>query len=349
MSCLESGGASDYLHFLDIMGHIPTGGTFVAFTVDLVASVAHLDNPELTTACSELQTSQKQFIAYVRRDNVNMPLSSRRLNAFHFLPVWQGHENVPGPLKAHNVSPSMLFPVLPNTYQPGSCERHRAVDPCRPLPWGDCYISSAAIIDVRCEIEWTEAEDKSAPYQTTIREEIRLIRQMANDNSVIYQSSIAIPPPVSSGKSFDSDLPPEAITQVVGWKDGEPDLLNIRMTSLLCGVREMGDKFIVQYTTDLSTVDRVNHPDELFIFLARFERLKAEMEESRKLQEIERARKIDEQYFADLSPQTSLGMAPRSSKWKALKRCSQKWRRTFAGAWLRRYVCTKAPDHIEDS
>ncbi|THV03984.1 hypothetical protein K435DRAFT_962116 [Dendrothele bispora CBS 962.96] len=330
------------------MGHIPTGGTFVVFTVDLVASVAHLENPELTAACSELQLSQKQFIAYVRRDNVHRPLPSRRLNAFHFLPVWQGHENVPGPLKARNVSPSMLFPVLPNTYQPGSCERHQAVDTCRPLPWGDCYICSAAIIDVRCETEWTEAEIKSAPYQATFEEEIRLRTQMAYDNSVIYQPSVSIPPPVSLGDSFDSDLPSEAVTQVVGWKDGEPDLLDIRMASLLCGVREMDDKFIVQYTTDLSTVDRVNHPDELFIFLARFERLKAEMEEGRKLQEIERARKIDEQYFADLSLQPPLGMAPRSSEWKALKYCSQRWRGIFAGAWLRRFACVKAPDHIED-
>ncbi|THV03981.1 hypothetical protein K435DRAFT_851364 [Dendrothele bispora CBS 962.96] len=328
------------------MGYIPTGGTFVVFTVDLVASVAHLENPELTAACSELQLSQKQFVACVRRDNITMPLPSRRLNAFRFLPVWQGHENLPGPVKARNVSPSMLFPVLPNTYQPGSCERHRTVDLCQPLPWNDCYISGAAIIDVRCEVEWTEAENKCAPYQTTFGEEVRLITQMAQDNFVIHKPRIAIPLPPSS-ESFDSDVSSETVPEVAEWNDREPNLLSISMANRLCGVREMDDKFVVQYTTDLSTVDRVNHPDELFKFLAR---LKAEMEESRKLQEIERARKIDEQYFADLSPQTSLSMAAsRSSRWKALKRCSQRWKRIFAGTWLKRYVCAKAPDHIEDS
>ncbi|THV03986.1 hypothetical protein K435DRAFT_835574 [Dendrothele bispora CBS 962.96] len=328
------------------MGHIPTGGTFVVFTIDLVESVAHLENPELTAACSELQLSQKQFVAYVRRDKSNMPLPWRSLNAFQFLLVWQGHENVPGPVKARNVSPNMLFPVLPNTYQPGSCEKHRAVDPCRPLPWGDCYISGAAIIDVRCEIEWTENEDRSAPYQTTFEEEIRLSRQTANDNSVIHKPQIPKPPSSPSGESFDSGLSSKTTPNISEWKDGEPDLLSTRMANLLCGKREMDDKFIVRYTTDLSTVDRVNHPDELFKVLARFERLKAETEESRRLQQIEDARRIDEQYFANLSVRNLTGMAQKLSRWQSLKRCGRK---IFASSWWRRFACVKVSDHIENS
>ncbi|THV03972.1 hypothetical protein K435DRAFT_230061 [Dendrothele bispora CBS 962.96] len=93
----------------------------------------------------------------------------------------------------------------------------------------------------------------------------------------------------------------------------------------LCGKREMDDKFIVRYTTDLSTVDRVNYPDELFKVLARFERLKAETEESRKLQQIEDARRIDEQYFANMSVRNLPGMAQESSRWQSLKRCGRKF------------------------
>jgi len=49
------------------MDTIPTGGTFVVFTLDLVASVAHLENQELTAACRELELSQDKYVAYVRR------------------------------------------------------------------------------------------------------------------------------------------------------------------------------------------------------------------------------------------------------------------------------------------
>ncbi|THU80617.1 hypothetical protein K435DRAFT_845033 [Dendrothele bispora CBS 962.96] len=329
------------------MSHTPTGGTFVVFTVDLVTSVAHLDNPELTAACSELQLSQKQFVAYIRRDESNLPGPWRRLNAFQFLLVWQGHENVPGPVKARNVSPNMFFPVLPNTYQPGSCHGHRAINPCRPLPWNDCYISGVASIDVRCEVEWewTETEVRSAPYETTFEEELRVSGQIATDSFHIYQPQFSALPPSPSGGSFNSDLSSDSAASVV---DEEPDLLSLRVADLVCGVRPMDDKVVVQYTTDLSTVDRVNHPDELFEVLARFERLKNEMERSRKLRQIEETRRIDEEYFARTSlHKPSESCVTRPSLKSSLKRCCQKLREMFKRRWMRRPVSTKKTDHME--
>ncbi|THU80616.1 hypothetical protein K435DRAFT_809734 [Dendrothele bispora CBS 962.96] len=335
------------------MSHTPTGGTFVVFTVDLVASVAHLENPELTAACSDLQLSQKQFVAYIRRVESDFPRPWRRLNAFQFLLVWQGHENVPGPLKARDVSPNMLFPVLPNTYQPGSCHRHRTVSPCQPLPWNDCYISEVAGIDVRCEVEWkwTETEDRSAQYQTTFEEEIRVSRQMDTDSFNIYQHRVPISPASPSRGSFNSDLSSDP--SVTEWRDSEVDLLNLSVADLVCGFREMDDKVVVQYTADLSTVDRVNHPDELFKFLARFERIKDEMERSHKLRQIEETRRIDEEYFARTSLHKSSCMIRPSLKSNSepfpglgLKRCCQKLREMFKRHWMRRPV-PKKTDHME--
>jgi hypothetical protein len=49
------------------MDCIPTNGTFVVFSLDPVASVAYLDNPELTSACAELARTQKKYVAFVKK------------------------------------------------------------------------------------------------------------------------------------------------------------------------------------------------------------------------------------------------------------------------------------------
>jgi len=54
------------------------------------------------------------------------------------------------------------------------------------------------------------------------------------------------------------------------WTDEEPDMLSIRMADLLCGYYAAEERVVVHCSTDLSTVDTVNHPDELFKTLARF-------------------------------------------------------------------------------
>ncbi|KAK7455163.1 hypothetical protein VKT23_011034 [Stygiomarasmius scandens] len=125
-----------------IMDSIPTGGTFVVFSLDLVASVAHLESQELTAACKILELSQSKYVAYVRRDLGDLPMPWNQYNPFDFHPVWQGHENPPFPVKARQLKSDMFFPVLPNSYQPSSCPEHAHVEPSQPLPWDDCYISS---------------------------------------------------------------------------------------------------------------------------------------------------------------------------------------------------------------
>ncbi|KAK7467713.1 hypothetical protein VKT23_004765 [Stygiomarasmius scandens] len=281
------------------MDSIPTGGTFVIFTLDLVASVAHLENQELTAVCKELEFSQKKFVAYVKIDMGNFPMPWFHYSAFDFHIVWQGHEHLPFPIKARQIKSDMLFPVLPNSYQPASCPNHRAIEACQPLPWNDCYISSFIRIGVRCETEWTEVDSPhvQSPYQTTMKEELRIAGQMASDNCRVYDGPIPEAPASPSGTSFISDLSSTREVKPI-WTDEEPDMLSVRMADLLCGYYPPDERIIIRCSTDLSTVDVVNHPDELFKLLAEFYKLKDQLEESYKLRQIEEARKIDDEHYA---------------------------------------------------
>ncbi|KAK7455177.1 hypothetical protein VKT23_004764 [Stygiomarasmius scandens] len=280
------------------MDCIPTSGMFVVFTLDLVASVAHLENQELTTACKELEFSQKKFVAYVRIDTCNFPMPCFHYNPFDFHLVWQGHENLPFPIKARQVKSDMFFPILPNSYQPASCSDHRVIEPCQPLPWNDCYISSFVSIGVRCETEWTGTDSPQSPYQTTMEEEFRVAGQMASDNCIVYDEPIPEVPASPSGTSFVSDLSSTHEVKPI-WTDEEPDMLSVRMADLLCGYYLPDERIIIQCSTDLSTVDTVNHPDELFKLLAKFYRLRDQLEASCKVRQIEEARRIDDAHYAN--------------------------------------------------
>ncbi|KAK7455165.1 hypothetical protein VKT23_011036 [Stygiomarasmius scandens] len=324
------------------MDSIPSGGTFVVFTLDLVASVAHLENQELTTACRELQLSQNKYVAYVRRDRGNLPMPWNRYNAFHFHPVWQGHTDPPFPIKARQVKPDMFFPILPNLYQPASCSDHKPIEPCQPLPWNDCYVSSCVGICVRCETHWTET-DTLSPYQTTLMEEVRVDGQIASDNSKIYAKPHVPAPILPSGTSFVSDLSSTCEAKPM-WTDEEPDMLSVRMANLLCGYYAVDERVIVQCSTDLSTVDTVNHPDELFKLLARFHKLRDQLEASRKLRQIEEARKIDDEHYSSYtvpeSPPTSTHR-PKPHR-KLLGRCGDKLKAIVSFGWLKRLDCRNA-------
>jgi hypothetical protein len=47
------------------MHSLPEGGSFVVFTVDFLASIAHLDNTELASAIKELGLGQNKYVAFV--------------------------------------------------------------------------------------------------------------------------------------------------------------------------------------------------------------------------------------------------------------------------------------------
>ncbi|KAF5373792.1 hypothetical protein D9758_000968 [Tetrapyrgos nigripes] len=175
----------------------------------------------------------------------------------------------------------MLFPILPNLNYP-TCPQHNPVTPCQPLPWADCCISGLVRIHDRCETDWVEATDGfTAPYQITLRA-VRTSGQIARDVTEVTQAQRIL-----RLKECDTD-----------------DILSDRTIALLCNPREMDDKFVFKCLTDLSTVDVINHPDELFRESAKFERLKATLEHERKRRQIEDARRIDEEYFAGMRPAT---------------------------------------------
>ncbi|KAK7467683.1 hypothetical protein VKT23_004735 [Stygiomarasmius scandens] len=227
-------------------------------------------------------------------------------NSFHFWILWQGFDPLPAPMRQLGVRPDMLFPVLPNTNHPTSCLDHPPVSPSQPLPWKDCYVSGFVRLEVRCRTEWSETEI-SAPYQTTLRNAFRVSGQGEQDGSDVYAPLFTQKMLMRSRKgSFASELPPEDRVECGGIEEKDPDVLSEKTIIAISGHREFQDKVVVQFSTDLSSVDTVNHPDELYKVLARFERLKTELETNRKRRQIEEARKIDEEHFARYPAPSSL-------------------------------------------
>ncbi|KAK7467684.1 hypothetical protein VKT23_004736 [Stygiomarasmius scandens] len=280
------------------MNYLPTDGVFVVLTLDLVSTVAHFENEELTAACGRLEVGQKQFVAFVESDSLNPPMPWKDYNSFHFWILWQGFDQLPSPMKCRGVQPHMLLPVLPNTFHPTSSPDHLPVDPGQPLPWKDCYISGFVRLQGRCRTEWSDTEI-TAPYQTTLRNACRVGGQGEQDRTDVYSPLFTQKMLMRSRKgSFASEIPPEDRVECGGIEEKDPDVLSEKTIIAISGHREFQDKVVVQFSTDLSSVDTVNHPDELYKVLARFERLKTELETNRKRRQIEEARQIDEEHFA---------------------------------------------------
>ncbi|KAK7467662.1 hypothetical protein VKT23_004715 [Stygiomarasmius scandens] len=327
------------------MNCLPDHGIFVSFMPDFVASVAHFENEELTFACRQLQVKQKRYVAFVECDSLNPAIPWTDYNSFHFWIVWQGLEQLPTPMKYPGVRSDMLFPVLPNTYHPTSCPDHPPVSPSRPLPWNDCYISGFVRLEVRSHTEWSDTEI-SAPYQTTRMDAFGVSGQGEQDVLDVHGSFLNQKLPVHSKEgSFVSELPSGDVVECKRVVDENPDILPQSLAFALSGHHEFEDKVIVQCSTDLSGVDTVNHPDELYKSLARFERLKTELEKNRKLRLIEEARKIDEKHFARYPVPNTLPLSDR-----LLARCGKVLKKIVSASWVKRLDCMKdtSTDHESD-
>ncbi|KAK7467664.1 hypothetical protein VKT23_004717 [Stygiomarasmius scandens] len=324
---------------------LPTNGTFVVFTPDFVASVARFENSELTSACKQLEVGQKKFVAFVERDSLNSPMPWKELNSFHFWILWQGLDRLPIPMKYRGIRPDMLFPVLPNTYHPTSCPDHTPISPSQPLPWKDCYMSGFVRLEIRCRTEWSDTE-MSGPYQTTRKDAFEVSDQGEQDEADVYgpllKQKVLMHPKEGS---FTSELPPEDKVECRKVDDEDSDVLPENLLFAISGYHEFEDKLIVQCSTDLSDVETVNHPDELYKLLARFERLKTELETNRKLRQIEEARKIDEEHYARYpvpDPAASQTLSAR-----LLARCGKVLKKIISASWSR-YDCMKGTNRGGD-
>jgi len=178
-------------------------------------------------------------------------------------------------MKYPGVRSDMLFPVLPNTYHPTSCPDHPPVSLSQPLPWNDCYMSGFVRLEVRSHTEWSDTEI-SAPYQTTRMDAFGISGQGEQDVLDVHGPFLNKKLPVCSKESsFVSELPSGDVDVFECKKVvvEDPDILPQSLVFALSGHHELEDKVIVQCSADLSGVDTVNHPDELYKLLARFERL----------------------------------------------------------------------------
>jgi hypothetical protein len=167
----------------------------------------------------------------------------------------------------------MLFPVLPNTYHPSSCPDHRPINLSQPLPWKDCYISGLVRLEIRCEVaDWVDVESGiTAPHQTTLDEAIRVGGRISRDLTEVSGARMVIPTPTTPETvSFNSDL--SSVEAEEGNAEKEDGVLDENMIRRLCSRRDIENKVIVKISTHLSTVDVVNHPDELYEQVATLER-----------------------------------------------------------------------------
>ncbi|KAK7455135.1 hypothetical protein VKT23_011006 [Stygiomarasmius scandens] len=244
-------------------------------------------------------------------------------------------------MKYPGVRPDMLFPVVPNIYHPTSCPDHPPVSPGRPLPWNDCYMSGFVRLEVRCQTEWSDNEI-SAPYQTARMDAFEVSGQGEEDGTDIYGALLNQALFVHSRDgSFVSDLPSENEAEGVEVDSEDPVILSEKNIVTITGHCDFGDKVVVQCSTDLSNLDAVNHPDELYQLMVQFERLKTGLETNRKLRQIEEAHKIDEEHFARY-PVPDILPASGTLPARLLARCGKVLKKIVSASWLKRVDCMKS-------
>ncbi|KAJ7086373.1 hypothetical protein B0H15DRAFT_844395 [Mycena belliarum] len=135
--------------FSDELLPFPERDTYIVFSIDLVATVESLNDPELTLCCQLM--ASKKYVALVT-DCPGWMLSH---TAYRQLRL---HLLAPGPpqdLPEKFHESSMSVPVAPSTL-PHPLGRV-PLPPSHPLPWADCYHSFSAVVTVRARRAWTTA------------------------------------------------------------------------------------------------------------------------------------------------------------------------------------------------
>ncbi|KAL0574467.1 hypothetical protein V5O48_007481 [Marasmius crinis-equi] len=156
------------------MFSLPNANSFVVLNLDPVATVEHLDNPELTEACKKLDT--RRYVAYVGDRCQPFFLKSEPYHSYEFFFVYQGLKPV-GDSQGQQTDPSWCLPVLPNTSHPLSRE---PAEPTRPLPWADCFISPFVCTEARCRTFACE-EKPASVNEFTHAERVRVGQVMDAD------------------------------------------------------------------------------------------------------------------------------------------------------------------------
>ncbi|KAF7307377.1 hypothetical protein MIND_00531800 [Mycena indigotica] len=123
----------------------PLGGTFAVLTIDPVASVEYLHDPEATTASAKL-VSKDYVVSIPALQCMFNPAAPFREEDVLF--VQQGR---PQDFPAQCIDASMSIPIVPQNC--GVDEHPSKREPVRmatnPFPFADCYLSAFATANVR--------------------------------------------------------------------------------------------------------------------------------------------------------------------------------------------------------
>ncbi|KAF7289829.1 hypothetical protein MIND_01357200 [Mycena indigotica] len=124
---------------------IPDSGTFAVLTIDPVASVDYLEDPEATAASAEL-ASRHYVICDVALKSIFNTLAAFREERVYF--VQQGP---PQAIPAQLVDASMSIPIAPQTCSVDDhpSKREPVKMATNPFPFPDCYLSAFASAKVR--------------------------------------------------------------------------------------------------------------------------------------------------------------------------------------------------------
>ncbi|KAJ8085016.1 hypothetical protein PM082_003793 [Marasmius tenuissimus] len=316
---------------------LPQCDTIVAFSIDAVATVEHLEDPGLTEACRKL--SSKKYVAMVgMRDQPGFWLK-RPYHTYEFKLI---HHGLRKKDEKRCTEPEMSVPILPNTHHPLS---RQPLAPSIPLPWQDCYVSHLFGGGARCRsimlkekpVYICELESTNVFQATLLMDEDRRIQQrklnpaqeaqftVMGDSA--YDDSAESDYYDSDNEEDDPEL--EEYERLMSMIDQEklrrenpglkfydalaeayaklreelglpPDGEDSTETASVCTQDlEMYKLPVFNVSYDLSGVDRVNDPEDFYEELQAIRRLTGQYEETRMQQLIEKARQIDEEYFAN--------------------------------------------------
>ncbi|KAF7289828.1 hypothetical protein MIND_01357100 [Mycena indigotica] len=125
--------------------YVPSRGTFSVMTIDPIASVEYLDDPEATAASAKLVNNG--YVIYL--PGIRTLFSPRA--AFREEDPYFVQQGLPQDIPAQMIDAGMSIPIAPQTrnVHDHPSKREPLKMATNPFPWPDCYLSNFATVTVR--------------------------------------------------------------------------------------------------------------------------------------------------------------------------------------------------------
>ncbi|KAF7290654.1 hypothetical protein MIND_01305700 [Mycena indigotica] len=251
--------------------YVPKPGAFAVVTVDPVACVDYLEDPEATAACSLL--TSKDYVVYMYGSGPLLdPQAAFREERPYF--VIQG---VPRDIPKQFIEAGMSIPIPPQSL--AIADHPSGRQPLKisgaPFPWPDCYLTAFTRVFVRCANVLTvdpvvcELDDS---------ERFRVLRRFGDDeerqDDLRYDAEEAKAPTQNLG--MDTNL--ETATDDIAADDNDEDVVDevegmdeqeaVAVFRGLFANQASEHLPAVKFTHDLSQVKEFNDPKGYFEELA---------------------------------------------------------------------------------